>query len=344
MKTFEIMGRQVGGGAPPFFVAELGICHQGKVDIAKKLVKASVAAGADCIKTETFQRDEIVLDRSLTMEYKIRGVTYSENLFEHMTKYQLSYDEHAQIKKMCDQLDIPFMSTAHDFESVDFLKDVNAAAIKISSADIVHFPLIRYAAKTGLPLFIDTGGALQYEIEKACLEALGAGAGGVAFNHHPGGHPAPAGKYDLRIINHLQKVLNVPVGTADHYEGYEMVYAAATLGADVIEKPVSLDRFLILPEHQYSIGMDDLERVISGMHSVYKALGVPERKKVKPSLNRVALAAKTDLDPGAALSLENVIFGRPGNMGISVMHWDLVEGRVLLKAKKQHEFINWSDI
>ena len=344
MQFKQVMGREIGNGSSPFFVAELGICHQGSLEIAMQLVNAAYEAGADCIKTETFQRDNIVLDKTMTMEYKIKGVQYSENLFEHMEKYQLTFDEHAQIKQLCDKLDIPFMSTAHDFESVDFLKSIKAAAIKISSADIIHFPLIRYAAKSGCPLFIDTGGAYQYEIERTCKEALDSGAVGVVFNHHPGGHPAPAENYDLRIINRLQNILKIPVGTADHYEGYEMIYAASALGADVIEKPISLDRHLIKPEHQYSISIKDLKQVLSGMRAVHSALGVDERKKIKISTNRVALAAKKRLKKGSSITFDNIIFGRPGNKGISVEYWDIVKDRRILNSKNQYDFIEWDDI
>ncbi len=344
MKTIKIGDRELGDGSPPYFVAELGICHQGSVEIAKKLVRAAKESGADCIKTETFQREHIVFDKSLTTEYTIRGKRYSENLLEHMEKYQLSYDEHTEIKKLSHELGLPFMSTAHDFEAIDFLVDIGASAIKITSADIIHYPLLRYAAKTGLALFLDTGGAYQYETERAYKELSDAGARKVVFNHHPGGHPASADKYDLRIIQRLKSLLNVPVGTADHYDGYEMVYAAVAVGADVIEKPVSLDRFIEQPEHIWSISIADLSEVISNMHAVYKSLGVYERKDIKESSNRVCLVAKSDLEKGSEINFENILFGRPNNMGISVRHWDLVKGRALRKFKNKHEFVQWEDV
>ncbi|MCK5175476.1 MAG: N-acetylneuraminate synthase family protein [Planctomycetes bacterium] len=344
MNNVIIRDKQIGDGNPPYFVAELGICHQGSVEIAKKLVKAAKESGADCIKTETFQRENIVFDDSMTTEYTIDGKNCSENLMEHMFRFQLTFDEHAQIKKLSDELGLPFMSTAHDFEAVDFLVDIGAEAIKISSADIIHYPLIRYAAKAGLVLFIDTSGALQYEIEMAYKEAVEAGAKGVIFNHHPGGHPATADQYNLRIIQRLKSILNVPIGTADHYGSYEMVYAAVAVGANAVEKPVSLDRFIKEPEHIWSISIADLPQVISNMHFVHQSLGVFEKKNIKESKSRVCIVAAKDLKSGSEINFDNVLFGRPNNMGVSVRHWDIVEGRKLKTEKKKGEFIKWADV
>ena len=343
MQIVAVQDRKIGDGHPPFFVAELGICHQGSVEIAKQLSKAAKDAGADCIKTETFQQENIVFDPNMTISYSIRREHFTENLLEHMEEYQLSYEEHEEIKRYSDELGLPFMSTAHDVESVDFLADIGAAAIKIASADIIHYPLIRHASRTGMVLFIDVGGAYQYEIEKALKIAVDAGAKGVVFNHHPGGHPAPAQKYDLRIIPHLKEILGVPVGTADHYDGYEMVYAAVAVGGNVVEKPVSLDRFIRKPEHIWSVSIDDLAEVITNMHSVYDALGISERKQVNISQNRVSLVAKKDLDEGSEINFENVLFGRP-TKGISIEYWDIVEGRELKLPKSQGEFITWEDV
>lgn len=343
MKNLLIQDREIGDGNPPFFVAELGICHQGNVEIAKQLTKAAKDAGADCIKTETFQRENIVFDPTLTTSYSIKGEHFTESLLEHMDTYQLSYEEHEEVKRYSHELGLPFMSTAHDFESVDFLLDIGADAIKISSADIIHYPLIQYASKTGLAIFIDVGGAYQYEIEKSFKIATDAGVKGIVYNHHPGGHPAPAQKYDLRIISRLKTILDVPIGTADHYDGYEMVHAAVAVGANVIEKPISLDRFIKKPEHIYSVSIEDLAEVISNMHAVYDALGIPERKQIKISQNRVSLVAKKDLEEGSKINFNNIIFGRP-TKGISVEYWDIVEGRELKLPKRGGEFITWDDV
>ncbi|RJP21638.1 MAG: hypothetical protein C4527_23385 [Candidatus Omnitrophota bacterium] len=348
MRTATIGNHRIGEGHPPFFVAELGICHGGKVDVALQLTEEAVKAGAHCIKTETFQRQAIVLDPSITTNHLIGGERITEPLIEHMEKYELTFDEHHRIKKKCDDLNIPFMATAHDFEAVDFLVDIGAAAVKISSPDIIHFPLLRYVASKEIPIVMDTGGAFQYEVEIAVKTLRENGATNLIVNHNPAGHPAAADQHDLRIIPRLREILELPIGIADHYAGYEMLYAAAALGANLLEKPISEDRFVPEPERSWSITMTDLAEVLLTVSRIHQALGRAERVLSKQAqqyrnANRMACAAARDLPAGADISLANITFGRPRN-GIGVEYWDLIEGKKLRRAKLRREYIQWEDL
>lgn len=346
MKTVKIWDKQIGDGFRPYFVAELGTCHQGSVEIAKKNVTAAVKAGADCIKTETFYETE-VFDSSAKKNFHIRGKQYSLPLIEHMRACQLTLDEHHEIKNFCDEMNVPFMATAHDRERVDFLVDIGAVAVKIASPDIVHYPLIEYAAKSGLVLLLDTGGAYQHEVEMAVKAARDAGCTQLIVNHNPDGHPAPANKHNLRIIQRYKELFDIPIGISDHYDGYEMVYTAATIGANLIEKPISQDRFIEECEHIWAISVKDLDEVITKMHLAYDALGDKQRPMeagFRPaSPHRVALLANKNLSAGDIISEDNIVFGKP-RLGIGVENWHLVKGKQLKQAKTKHAYILWEDI
>ncbi len=338
----------IGRGNPPFFVAELGICHGGSVDVALELAEMAANAGAHCVKTETFQRKNMVFDPSAKVTYTIQGKRVTESLAAHMDRYELSFEDHRKIKERCDELSLPFMSTAHDFAAVDFLAHIGAAAVKISSPDIVHYPLLRHVAQKGLPVVMDTGAALQYEVELAVNILRESGLENIIVNHNPGGHPAPADQHDLRVIPRLQEILDLPVGIADHYEGYEMLYAAAAIGTDLLEKPISMDRFAPEPERGWSISASDLEEVLGKVKEVYSALGRRERTltaeaKVYRDRNRMACAAAKDLGAGQEINLENITFGRP-RKGIGVEDWDLIQGRKLRRPKNRYAFIQWQDL
>jgi len=348
LKTVKIWDYVIGDEKVPFFVAELGICHEGSLDIALELTKAAIDAGAHCIKTETFQRETIVFDPSATTTYCINGTQYTTSLIDHMDKYELKYEEHHQIKKYCDEKKVPFISTAHDFKAVDFLIDIGVAAIKIASPDIVHYPLLRYIAQKKIPVFLDTGSAYQYEIELAVKHLREGGLDDIVINHNPQGHPASADQHDLRIIPRLKEIINVPIGLADHYEGYEMLYAATAIGANTLEKPVSKDRLICEPERNWSISIEDLPQVIRTVENIYYSLGKKERTILKSSekyrsQNRVACVAAKDLKPGDIINFDNIIFGRP-RKGIGVEHWDIINGRKINKIIKKHDFIQWEDI
>jgi len=348
MQKVRVGDFTLGDGAPPFFVAELGICHGGSLKVALELTEAAVQAGAHGVKTETFDHQDMVFDPSAETSYTIDGVKHVVPLAEHMAHYQLSLEEHLQIKKLCDRLGRPFISTAHNFKAVDFLAEIKAAGIKIASPDIVHYPLLRYAASKGMPIFLDTGGAVQPEVEIAVRTLRQAGCQDIVVNHNPAGHPAPAEQHDLRVIPRLRDILGTPIGLADHYEGYEMVWAATLMGADTVEKPISQDRFAPEPERNWSISIDDLAQVIDKMNSFHAALGRPERV-VTPGAeeyrnqNRMACAAAVDLPAGSEINLENITFARP-RLGIGVEYWDVIAGQRLRRAKKRRQFIQWEDL
>lgn len=348
MNTVRLGDLTLGNGGPPLFVAELGICHGGSVATALDLAACAMEAGAHCVKTETFSSATMVFDPSATCSYTIQGQRITEPLAAHMDRYSLSLEEHHQVQKLCAERGVPFMSTAHDFKAVDFLVAIGADAIKIASPDIVHYPLLRHAARSDLPVFLDTGSALRHEIDLAVRVLRQAGCPGVVVNHNPAGHPAPAERHDLRIMQALRTMLETPTGLADHYEGYAMLYAATALGADVLEKPVSFDRFVPEPERNWSVAVQDLPEVLATIRAVWSSLGRPVRELTPEqeqyrNQNRMACCTARAVKAGEPVTLEAVMFGRP-RKGIGVEHWELIAGRSFARDLEQHRFITWADI
>lgn len=331
MRTVRIGDHVLGQGGMPFFVAELGICHGGDVQTALDLAQASIEAGAHCIKTETFESQAMILDPSATCSYVIRGKRFTVSLKEHMDRYSLTLEEHGRIRRLCRDRGVAFMATVHDFKALDFMVSIGADALKIASPDIVHVPLLRRAAASGIPVILDTGSALADEIAFATNVLRQSGLEDIVVNHNPAGHPALAAGHDLRIIAALRRRLGVPVGLADHYEGYEMLYAATALGADTLEKPISFDRFAEECERNWSIDAADLAGVLRVINEISLSLGREERTLSDEQItyrdsNRMACYAARDISPGEPLDQGNVAFGRP-RLGIGVEHWDSIEGR-----------------
>ena len=348
MINAQVGERIIGDGHEPFFVAELGICHGGDVDVALELVQCAAEAGAHCVKTEMFNHSAMVADPGAKAVYYINGERIEEPLDEHMRRFELSRDEHHRIRNRCAELGMPFMATAHDIGTIRFLKEIGAQCIKIASPDLVHVPLLRESARSGLTVFLDTGSALQHEVDIAVRELRQNGCDGVVVNHNPDGHPARPDGHHLNTIRRLKEVLEAPVGLADHYEGYEMLYAAVACGANTVEKPISMDRFFPEPERNWSISAPDLKKVVGLIRDVHLALGRASRILSRQQIeyrdrNRTACVAATDLTAGTVLDLDNVGFARP-RKGIPVEHWDLVAGRTLKAAKSAMEFIDWKDL
>lgn len=345
---FRLGAHHIRNGGEPVFIAELGICHGGCSETALRLAKAAIDAGAHCIKTESFHTASLVLNPSATCTYTLRGEVITEPLVEHMLRYELPLETHQQICALCRDHHVPFMATVHDMAAVDAIVAAGASALKIASPDVVHYPLLRHVARTGLPVFLDTGAALLQEIQRAVQVLASAGQRGIVVNHNPSGHPAPAGGHHLCFMQRLQKELGVSVGISDHYAGDDMALCAVVMGAVAVEKPVSFDNTVPEPERAWSVNVQDIPVLMRRIAEAYAARGSEERildarQENYRAQNRLACAASRDLSPGEPLTLDNITFGRPC-IGIGVEHWDDIAGRTLLNPKKKHEFLGWEDI
>lgn len=338
----------VGPGHPCFFIAELGVCHDGDIDLALELAEAAIAAGAHCVKTETFNKAAILGDPNVMMGYEQDGERIEISLAKHMDACELSLEEHAAVRALCAKKGVAFLATVHDFEAIDFLCEIKASAIKIASPDVVHLPLLEYAARSGLPVFMDTGACRRSEIMRAVETLRDAGAAGVVVNHNPAGHPAPAAGHALGSLKSMQGVLQTPMGLSCHYAGYEMLYAAVAAGADALEKPVSLDRRQPRPERAYSISKGDIELVVATIKEIDQAMGELTDTFTTAQLeyqqrNRMSCLASRDLAPGDLLDADTVWFARP-EKGVSVADFAKIKGRTVSREIKKGAFLQWGDI
>jgi len=346
--SFQLGSHMIEPESAPIFVAELGICHGGSPDLAMALAEAAIKAGAHCVKTETFQTETLVFDPSATCSYTVAGERITTSLAAHMRRYELPLETHRSICTLCCRRGVPFMCTVHDTASVDFMVESGASALKIASPDIVHFPLLRHVARTGLPIFLDTGSALAEEIERAVSVLREAGQQGIVVNHNPAGHPAPAAGHHFKMMSRIGKQLNVPVGLSDHFEGNAMLPLAVMMGAVVLEKPVTFDNTVPEPERNWALNIQELPHVLQQLRQAHASLGsevriLNEHQQIYRDQNRVACAAARDLEAGEPLTLSAITFARP-RRGIGVEHWDDIEGRSLRTSKKKYEFLQWSDI
>ena len=314
----------------------------------KKMMKAAVEAGMDIIKCEMFFADRLVGDRNAIRKTMTNQGIYEKNYYDLLKELEFSKEELLDLKHYADKLEIPFFGTCFDFEEIDFAVENNFAAIKFSSGEINHLPLLKYGAKTGLPIFIDTGGSLLFEIEKAVLTIRNEGNENIIIMHNPSGYPAAPEKTNLRMIPSIKHLCDKPVGLSCHTPGKEAIIAAVAIGANVIEKPLSLDINYFGFEHIFSIPIEECREYVETIKFVEKALGENERllddfeESIRNS-GRQSLLAATDIKKGDVLSETNTRFARP-NIGISPEYYDIIIGRKVQKDIKSNEFITWEHI
>lgn len=350
----DIGGKPVGDGHPAFIVFEAGPTHSG-VESAKSLALAARDAGADAVKFQMTNPYRLVADRSQTFSYKIlkdreTGETedVTEPLFDILVRRYLTHEQWAEVKAYCDEIGILMYATVPYFEDLEHLVDIGCAAIKISSSDVNHTPMLRAAARTGLNVQIDTGNAKLGEVEAAVDVLRAEGCDNIVIHHCPSGYPARLDGVNLRIIQTLKAMFDCPVAYSDHSPGWDMDIAAIALGANMVEKTITHDRTTRSIEHMFSLEPQDCARFVRTMREIEQGLGhrrrlfSPEEEAGRTRLRR-SIHLNRDMKAGEAISLETVEFRRPG-FGILADQWDTVNGRTLAHDLPADHLLSFADL
>jgi N-acetylneuraminate synthase/N,N'-diacetyllegionaminate synthase len=346
-QAFNIGGRLVGEGQPCLVIAEAGVNHNGSLDVALRLVDAAAEAGADVVKFQTFKAERVVSRRAAKADYQKTGEGDSQSMLEMLKRLELSGDDFRAIADHARHRGIIFMSKGHR-EDIDFLVELGVPALKIDSAAVVYYSLLRKAAGTGLPIILSTGGSKLGEVEKALDILAEHGDPPVALLHCTTAYPAPFDQINLRAMLTLKAAFGLSVGFSDHSEGIEIPIAAAALGACIIEKHFTLDRSLPGPDHKASLEPQELRRMVDGIRKIEQALGDPRKRPTElerrnMQLMRRSLVAERDIAAGEHLHADMVAFKRPGS-GLGEDFLDLVIGRVAAKAIAAGDPITWDRI
>lgn len=327
-------------------IAEAGVNHNGDIGLAKKLIAAAAAAGADLVKFQTFTAKNLVSASAPKAEYQKKTTESSESQLEMIRKLELSREDHAVLIKECCAHGIGFFSTAFDSQSFDLLMGLGCLEqIKIPSGEITNLPLLRYMSRFGKPLMLSTGMSNLGEIEAAieAIEAAGTPRHLITVLHCTTEYPTPMEDVNLLAMAAMKKAFGVNTGYSDHTPGIEIAIAAVALGATVIEKHFTLDRNLPGPDHKASLEPHELKSMVSGIRNVERALGDgikrPSASELKNKVvARKSLVAIRHIYAGEVFSAENMGAKRPGT-GLSPMLWDEVVGRTAIKDFAVDELI-----
>jgi len=326
-------------------IAEAGVNHNGQLKLAKQLVAAAAAAGADLIKFQSFAAGSLVAQGAPKARYQEVTTGSTEGQYEMVKRLELSRADHEELLAECRRHGIDFFSTAFDAENFDMLTGLGLGMVKIASGEITNLPLLRYMTRLRKPVLLSTGMARLGEIEDAIevVEAAGTPRDLITLLHCTTEYPAPPAEVNLRAMVAMKHAFGVQVGYSDHTRGIEMPIAAVALGARVIEKHFTLDHSLPGPDHQASLEPDDLAAMVSAIRNVEQALGDgikrPTASEIRNrSVARKSLVAARPIAAGEVFTAENVGAKRPGT-GISPMRWDEVMGRTAPRAFAADELI-----
>jgi N,N'-diacetyllegionaminate synthase len=340
MKKFRIGRMEVGGGGPPAFWPDIDVYFKGNVERAVQLVEQIRAAGLGVVKAAALHDARICLDTAARTEFFVRGQgMVSERYRDIIERHVVGIASLRRIFGHVRDKGLDLVVSVYDDEGIALADEMDAAAIKIPSSNIVHAPLIRAVASTGRPMVIDTGRSSMAEIARAVTWARGAGAERLLLQHSPPAPPAPASTFHLRMMGELGTRFDVPYGLSDHHIGTEMLLVAVALGASVLEKGVCAEGTAADIDIAHALPASQLRRVRELIEMAHAALGNRERElpdnRPRPA-DRMGLVAARDLQAGEVIDLGAVRFAFPA-LGIPVEAWDEVAGRRLRGSVRRDE-------
>ncbi len=266
-------GRKIGAGQPCYIIAEIGINHNGDLEIAKKLIHEAVIAKVDAVKFQK-RTPEIAVpkDQWNNMRDTPWGrITY----IDYKRKTEFGYDEYAAIDKYCKELGIDWFASAWDAESIDFLEEYDAVMYKLASASLTDFILIDRILKTGRPIMISTGMSLQREIDETVKHIYNFNPNyPLMIAHSTSAYPCKLEELNLSMIHTLgAKYPECPIGYSGHETGLATTLAAVVLGATFVERHFTLDRAMWGSDHAASVEPGGFVRLVKDIRDVEASIG-----------------------------------------------------------------------
>ncbi len=344
---FKIKDFQLGEFCQPYIIAEIGVNHEGNMDLAKRLIKEAYEGGAHAVKFQSYKAEKIASKNSPA--YWDTSKESTESQYKLFKKYDSFEPEHyLELAKYCETIGIDFSSTPFDLEAVDFLDPI-VPFFKIASADITNTPLLRKVAKTGKPIILSTGASTIDEIKFAANMLQKAGAINIALLHCVLNYPTPPENAQLAGINKLKEEFkHLPIGYSDHVVPDETISAlemASLLGSCILEKHFTHDKNLPGNDHYHAMDKYDLQKFLNKIKK-YKTLNGQKEKNLDLEKNAIlharrSIASNGFIKKGDYITENNIIAKRPGH-GISPIYWDEIIGKKAIKDIEDDTLINWN--
>lgn len=330
-----------------YLIAEIGVNHNGSIDLAKQMILAAKEAGADAVKFQTFSADKLVTRATPKVEYQKNTTSPSESHFEMIKKLELDEGEHFILKKFCDNSGIEFLSTPYDVESVDLLEKVGVSQYKTASADIVDLLLHERIAKTGKPVIISVGMATLGEIEETLNIYKEYNHNDIVLLHCVSNYPCSLGSLNLRVLTTLFRAFHFPVGYSDHSVGSTAAIVSIALGAVVIEKHFTIDKSLPGPDHKASSSTEEFADLVRHVRNAELVLGeriksCQEEEKMMQQVSRKSVTLARSMSKGETIKKSDLVMMRPG-LCLKARDISKIIGMKINKNTEKHYQPDWTD-
>lgn len=258
----------VGHGRPTYVIGEIGINHNGDINVARKLIDVAALAGAQAVK---FQKRTPHISTPEDMKYTRRETPWGEmSYLDYRYKVEFEREQYTEIAAYAASQGIDWFASPWDIPSVQFLEDMGVSTHKVASASVTDIPLLRELASTGKPIILSTGMSTMEQIDRA-VEVLGTDQ--LVILHSTSTYPLPAEEANLNMIPVLSARYRVPVGYSGHERGLQISIAAVTLGACAVERHITLDRAMWGSDQAASLEPHGFMSLVRDIRVIEKAMG-----------------------------------------------------------------------
>ncbi|MCB0521406.1 MAG: N-acetylneuraminate synthase family protein [Lewinellaceae bacterium] len=289
-------GKQIGTDCPTYIIAEIGINHNGSLDIAKQLIQEAATAGCDAVK---FQKRTPVLCVPREQWHQKRDTPWGRITYmQYRHKVEFGYEEFAEIDSYCKELGIDWFASCWDEPSVDFIEKFDPPVYKAASASLTDHALLAKMKSTGKPLMLSTGMSQVEEIF-AAVDAIG--LDNVLIAHSTSAYPCPLHELNLRMIHTLGDYFPAtPIGYSGHETGLATTVAAVAMGACFVERHFTLDRAMWGSDQAASVEPVGMRRLVSDIRSVEEAKGDGVKKVYDSEMGALSKLRRVKAEPALA--------------------------------------------
>ncbi|MEW6667502.1 MAG: N-acetylneuraminate synthase family protein [Thermodesulfobacteriota bacterium] len=342
--TICIGERIIGADQPTFIIAEIGINHNGDFDLARRLIDVAAEAKVDAVKLQ--KRHLASLYREDVLTETLKYEQHFQYMIPILKEVELREEVYEELKRHSEEQGLEFLCTPFDVPSADFLRQLGLRAFKIASADLSNLALLAHVACFGRPMLVSTGMSYWEEIEKA-VDLLRSLSASFALLHCRSVYPVWPREVNLRMINRLSG-FGCPVGYSGHDIGITIPLVAASMGASIIEKHITLDRRMSGPDHKISLEPYELKRLVRDIRVADQAMGKTRRFLLRGEiLNRElfgkSLVATVDIPAGTGITAEMVQAQGPGK-GLSPSRIEELLGKRLDRSLSRGDFFLDEDV
>ena len=331
MNTLQLGNKNVGDGHPAFIIAEIGINHQGDVNIAQDLIQKAKECDADAVKFQKRSLTRILTKAGLDMAYDNRN-SFGKTYGEHKKALELSEADYRELNIFCQKLDIIFCASGWDEESIDFLDEIGIPFFKMASADLTNFPLLIHTAKKNKPMILSTGMA-DMKMVHATFSQVNPINNQIAILQCTSTYPSAFSEVHLNVLQtYMKEFPDTVIGYSGHEQGIAIPPAAVALGAKIIERHFTLDRTMKGGDHAASLEPQGFAKMVRDIHHIEEAMGNTEKKiqeSEAPVFRKLAksIVSAVNISSGDSITANMLTTKGPGT-GISPMRLNELLGKI----------------